>query len=262
MTELNLANELFNRFGAVTRARFCYLYTKKNERLLDLYQQGGKAILGWGSSKATTLFKNVLNRGITGSYFTEFNDKIEKSVSALLESQRKCFIYTSRKAALKNALTISINDTSFYRPWNSSNINISQKDCLILEPVLPWSENIFIVAAKPELTENKEIENSTELPAPLSAAIGKSFYELKKELPLRQEKDWFIYDTIITKYWTRKGPYLFPKVPEEKYDQFVLHCLDQKLVISPEYNKPSIIPFGADAGNFSGLKNNPFDFQE
>ena len=46
-----LINEINKKFGAVTRARECYLYTKKGQRLLDLWQLGGRAILGWGNSK-------------------------------------------------------------------------------------------------------------------------------------------------------------------------------------------------------------------
>ena len=78
-------------------------------------------------------------------------------------------------------------------------------------------------------------------------------------LKTRKETDWFIYDKVITKYWQRKGPYLFPKIPQEKYDDFVLHCLDCNLLINPDYNNASIVPFGADFGVFSNLKNHPFE---
>ena len=90
--------------------------------------------------------------------------------------------------------------------------------------------------------------NSTILPAIVS------------EIPLRKETDWFKYDSVLSKYWTRKGPYLFPKMNEEMYKKFVAHCLDCSILINPEYNNPSIIPFGADIGVFTKLKNNPFDF--
>lgn len=260
-----IADEIFNRFGSITRARNCFLYTKKGIRLTDLYQQGGKAILGWGSSKATTLLKNVLNRGITGSFYTEFDSNLEKSVSKLLESKRKCFIDYSKQESLKTALTFSKTDTNFYKPWNPEKIEYKNIDCVILEPVLPWAQNIFIVAVKPEILEvalahEIQVTQSDFIPAPLNAAISRSFYDLINELPNRTEKDWFIYDKILTKYWDRKGPYLFPKIPQEKYKEFILHCLNQNLVISPDFYTPSIIPFGADFGNFTKLKNNPFEF--
>ena len=74
----------------------------------------------------------------------------------------------------------------------------------------------------------------------------------------RQEKDFFIYDSVLTKYFTRKGPWLFPKIPESEYDKFVLHCLNLGIVISPEFNVPGLVPFGANAGVFECLKKNPF----
>ena len=85
-------------------------------------------------------------------------------------------------------------------------------------------------------------------------------YDVISEIPLRKETDWFKYDNVLSKYWTRKGPYLFPKMNEEMYKKFVAHCLDCSILINPEYNNPSIIPFGADIGVFTKLKNNPFDF--
>ena len=68
------------------------------------------------------------------------------------------------------------------------------------------------------------------------------------------------YDKILTKYWTRHGPWLFPKIPQEKYESFVQHCLDCELVVSPFFSVPSIVPFGADSGVFKKLEKSPFDF--
>lgn len=260
-----LINEINKKFGAVTRARECYLYTKKGQRLLDLWQLGGRAILGWGNSKPQTIFKNVLNRGISGFFHTEFDESVQKSVSSLLESPRICLFYNSKTEALKTALTFSCEDTNFYRPWNSVQFEWKDKDCVILEPFFAWAQNIFIVAVKPELFEialacQKQFSQGIFLPAPLSAAVSRSFYDLKKELPNRSEKDWFIYDKILVKYWTRKGPYLFPKVPQEKYFDFALQLLDCNIVVSPDFFTPSIVPFHADIGNFTKLKNLNFEF--
>ena len=52
-----------------------------------------------------------------------------------------------------------------------------------------------------------------------------------------------------------------PKVPKERYEEFFLHCLNQHIIISPSYNYPSIIPYGADVGVFNLLKKNPFEWE-
>lgn len=257
----DIYKEIFFKYGTVKRARNCFLYTKKGERLVDLYQSDSKAILGWGNSKAFTQFKNTINKGLTCLFYNEYEKRIEKAVSDLFCSKRKVYIYKSKQKAIKNALKISSNDTFFYRPWNKSIEDISKKSVIIFVPPFPYEQDIYIVCCLYNIVENIQnlnIDESERLIAPLNVAISRAIYDLIEQLPLRQEKNWFIYDKIITKYWNREGPYLFPKVKQEDYDDFVLHCLDCKIVISPDYNVPSVIPFGADLGVFSLLKNNPF----
>lgn len=266
-----LFNEIFNKFGSITRARNCFLYSKKGIRLTDLYQENGRAILGWDAGNAFTFFKNVLNRGQTGSFISEDCGKhyrLEKAISDLLFSTRKVFVFSNKSDAITSGLFFSQNNTSIWKPWSSENITWSEVDSIIITPPLPWTDSIYLLAVKQ--TENlksklqeldspeKKLESEIEIPFALETGITRSIYNLIKEIQNRQEKDWFIYDSILTKYWTRKGPYLYPKIPQEDYDDFILHCLDCELIINPDYNSPSIIPFGADKGVFSKLKNNPF----
>ena len=269
MNKSELFNELYNRYGAVKRARGTFLYTAKGVRVTDLYQEAGRAILGWEGGSAFTMMKNILSRGQTGSFICENSAsyRLQKAVSDLFASDRTIFCFTSHKAAVEAGLTLFPDETSVYRPWNVQNekVNISQTAGLILTPPLPWAETIYIYAADTKrLQENPDklllIRGAVTLPFALEAAFAKSIYNLIKALQEREEKDWFIYDTILTKYWERQGPYLFPKVPKENYDAFITHCLDCGILISPDYNTPSIVPFGADKGVFAKLKNSPFTF--
>ena len=50
----------------------------------------------------------------------------------------------------------------------------------------------------------------------------------------------------------------YPKMKEDNYDAFVKHCLNCNIAISPNYNIPSIVPYGSDKGVFTLLKNNPW----
>ena len=265
-----LSTELFNRYGAVKRARGCFLYTKKGVRLTDLYQEAGRAILGWEGASAFTMFKNVLSRGQTGSFICEEApvSRLQKAVSELLASDRIIFCFSSHKDALEAGLALFPDETSLYRPWNAQNekIKINQQAALIVTPPLPWAQSIYILALDAKKVEENPdrllfIRNAIKLPFALEVAITRSIYNLIKALQERQEKDWFIYDPLLTKYWNREGPYLFPKVPQDNYKDFVLHCLECGLVISPDYNQPSIVPFGADRGVFTKLKNSPFTWE-
>ena len=269
MNKSELFNELFKRYGSVKRARGTFLYTKKGVRITDLYQEAGRAILGWEGGSAFTLMKNVISRGQTGSFICEDKPglRLQKAVSELFASDRIVFCFSSLKDAYEAGLALFPEGTNVYRPWNLQNekINIPETPGLILTPPLPWAENIFIYAADAKrLEENPDnlllIRNAIRLPFALEVAITRSIYNLIKALQERTEKEWFIYDPILTKYWERKGPYLFPKISQDKYKDFVLHCLDCGLLISPDYNQPSIVPFGADRGVFTKLKNSPFEY--
>lgn len=254
-----LADEISARYGAVQRARGCFLYTRKGVRLTDLYQEGGRAILGWGGS-CFTVFKNVLSRGLTGSYDTDFTGRIARAAGDLLASGRIVGIYDTQRAALQTALAAGKESTSMWKPWLPDAPDWSGVAAVVIEPPLPWTQSLWITAMLPSAQAEAALAEhpGIKIPAPLAAAAARSMYDMIAALQERKETDWFIYDPVVTKYWTRKGPYLYPKLPRGQYEDFVKHCLDCALVISPVYETPSIVPFGADAGVFRKLKNTPF----
>ncbi len=264
MKVIDLADEIKTRFGNIKRARGCFLYTENGIRLTDLYQEGGKAILGWGGSSAFTMLKNVLSRGLTGSFSTDYFYQLQKAVSCLLASERNIFVFTEKAAALKALADCAKNSEApvFWRPWNEDGKIWKDIPVVIVQPPFAWSEEYYIVAVTPDagFPDEKLAAFSKVLPSPIYAGITRSIYNMIAAIQSRSEKDWYIYDPEILPYWTRKGPYLYPKVPEGKYTDFVRHCLECEIVISPEYEVPSIVPFGADRGVFSKLKKTPFSF--
>ncbi len=257
----NLSNKIYEKYGTIKRARGSFLYTAKGVRLTDMYQENGRAILGYGGSSAYTMLKNALNRGATGSFRTDFSYRLEKAVSELLNSQRKLFIFTDMEKALETSKKTFGKESTYYRPWHWETIDFQSSDAVILEPPVAFPENYIILAIKKEcVKENLDIQ-SARIPSFLESAFSRAIYNLIQAMQEREEKHWFIYDNILGKYWTRKGPYLFPKIPEKKYDDFAEHCLNLGIVINPSYENPSIIPFGVEKGVFAVLKNNPFEVE-
>lgn len=267
----DFSEKLYKLYGPVTRARGCFLYTKKGVRITDLYQENGRAILGWDGGSSFTHLKNVLSRGQVGSFICEDYSKLNKSINILFNSERKLFFFSDKISAIKAAIDFSPNSTILFKPWSIEKEKISSIESIIYEPTLPWTDTIFILAVKLQNYTQKSILNeklneklifykdlSINIPYALQVAITRGTYNLIEAEKNRKEKDWFIYDTIITKYWQRNGPYLQPKIPKEKYEDFVIHCLKLGLAINPDYNECSIIPFGADKGVFTSLKNSPF----
>ena len=261
MTNTELYNLIYSKYGIITRARGCFLYTKKSIRLTDLYLENGRAILGWDSKNAGTFLKNMLNKGLTGGFICEEKPhlRLTKAVSQLLGSDRKLAFFPDKTTALQAALSISPKSTAVYRPWNPGNSDWTITACVLINPPLAWGEGLWLVAAAQELVkDDSSLKDALTVPFALETAVTRAVYNLTAAIGERTEKDWFIWDPVLTKYWERKGPYLFTKISENEYDDFVRHCLDCGLVINPNYNEPSVVPFGADAGVFSQLKKAPF----
>ncbi|MCR4736374.1 MAG: hypothetical protein K5829_15365 [Treponema sp.] len=256
MTTNVLYQQLFNLYGPVTRARNSFLYTKKGVRITDLFQENGRAILGWEGANAFTMLKNTLSRGQTGNFICEENNRLDKAVSELLESPRKVFYFSNKIDAMKAGLALAPESTNVYKPWNKVAFEWKDLSSVIIEPPLPWTDSIFLLAVKSE--EALLPLSKITIPFALQVALSRAIYNLIAELKNRSEEDWFIYDPVLTKYWTRRGPYLYPKIPQEDYDNFVLHCLSLGILINPDYNSPSIVPYGADRGIFSKLKKTAF----
>lgn len=265
-----LVSEITKMYGPVKRARGCHLYTAKGVRLTDLWQAGGRAILGWGAGSAVTVFKNVLERKITFEFDTDFSPKVgeeksrlSKAVSELLGDSRRIFAFNSCLGEKSPAEFVRKNfglTPKTYRPWTKTDWTGEQ--AVVVEPPFAWDGSFFLLAIK-EGFEVGGVGKSVEIgqyriPAPLSAAFTRAIHDLIAEIPKREEKHWFLFDTVLARYWLREGPYLFPKIPEEEYLSFTKYCLEKKLVISPDFGAPSIVPFGADRGNFTLMKNSPF----
>ncbi len=260
-----LADEIEKRYGAVKRARGCFLYTAKAVRLTDLYQENGRAILGWGGASAFTMLKNVLSRGLTGSFNTDMLYQMDKAMSVLIKDSRRVLVFFSKTDAAEASRTLCGAEPSEYRPWINSGDDFTAKECVVLEPALPWTQGICLLAVKKEIFESRNaretVNGNVRLAPCLLTAVNRSIYNLIAALRERKETEWFLYDTVLTKYWTRKGPYLYIKqdvVSRERYRDFVLHCLDNGVIINPCYEDPSIVPYGADKGVFASLLKNQF----
>jgi hypothetical protein len=98
---IELKSEIRKRYGTIRRAYDYHLYTAKGVRLLDLCQEGGSAILGWRSGRAKLALKNILDRGITGSFPTESDDELIRAVQEVLPHYGAVRWYTSRERAAR-----------------------------------------------------------------------------------------------------------------------------------------------------------------
>ncbi len=122
-------------------------------------------------------------------------------------------------------------------------------------PPFPYATELcvyaFSTACGEEMLQN--LQKNDIVPAPLLAAFTRGFYDLKIALGTYTENDFKANSKVFEPFFIRNQCYLFPKIPEEKYKDFVLKCLDIGIVISPDYNVPSIMPWRANPGDLKKI---------
>ena len=287
---IELAAEIQKRYGFVRRARGCYLYTEKNVRLTDCFLDGGRALLGWDGGKARTVFKDTLERGANGSYCGGYESRLATAVRHLLPSEYTeiRWYYDAPSAACvsgapeslntafcaareSGAAASSANNAPFgavlWRPWLDICAEVEPKptrypeitithpgaehpDVIKLVPPFPWATSLTIYAFRAGVQTPRA---SDTVPTPLLAAYARAFYDLKTALGTYGENDFKQFSAQLTPLFDRKACWLFPKIPRDRYDDFVLRCLDEKIVVSPDYDIPSIMPWRANKGDIKRI---------
>ena len=274
-----LKNEIKKRYGNVKRARGIYLYTEKGVRLTDCYLDGGRGILGHGGGKAKTAFKDCFERGANGFYDSGLLPAFEKSVKKLLPAEyTEIRLYSEKTAAVLGEISVCLDGASekanpvLWRPWLDFSGKITEQPTgypkiqvvyntnevfpavVKILPPFTYATDICVYAFSEKSYKNlAELPQNDVVPSPLLAAYTRSFYDLLNSFSLFTEKDFKANSKALEPFFTRNQCYLFPKISEEKYKDFVLKCLEAGIVISPDYNEPSIMPWRANLGDIKKI---------
>ncbi|MBO4508975.1 MAG: hypothetical protein J5747_10120 [Spirochaetaceae bacterium] len=110
--------------------------------------------------------------------------------------------------------------------------------------------NAAQLASTPQTTN---IPPSDVVPAPLLAAYARAFCDLKTALGTFGENDFKCFAKQLSPLFDRRACWLFPKIPRDSYEDFAKRCLDAGIVVSPDYDTPSLIPWRANKGDIKRI---------
>lgn len=277
---IDIYAEIRTRYGNVRRARGYYLYTEKNVRLLDLWLDGGKAILGRRAGQANLVCKQFLDKGLTGFLPTKADVQLRRALEALLPDYPVIRWYETQDKAERIAGSVlqagqngTVQPLPVWRPFldlASDSQEPIADNIMLVTPAYPVPCGILVAGSRFE----ERLPPSDVLFPPLAYSLARAFFDLKHKMEELQLKEIKIEDghhsemagrsarvshTIVKKrqavlnrkaeaeclipgVWTQKGWYLFPHIPEAEYPAFFLQALDAHVLISPEYGTPSILP--------------------
>ena len=239
------------RLEIITRARGDHLYASSGRRYLDLYRDGGRAILGHRSGRIVRERKNLLEKGLAATLPSTHEARLERALKHLFPDAREVRAFTSYERAMSAVGSfLGIHDADVvvfdpvveyvdhppasamvWRPFLPDEIAATlDASATAILPVLPVPGETTQVVLFPD----GSAPASDVVPADRLVSIGRSIADLQmceriEPLPLRG--------------FRAVGPYLVPDPADELvYDEWFTEFVLQGILISPDLSVPSVSP--------------------
>jgi len=256
------------------RARGDYLYTYRGNRLVDLWKQGGFAILGHGQSHQLTRLKDTLARGVWMPAPHPGIHHAEKAVKKLFPGKAIRIYRGLHRALYQISLVLGkplrwedIPDpaypaskpewlglhrqVSLWRPWVTAE-KAQQVDVDILLPLLPfaWPEEVAVLI----LSESAaSLFPPSELLSPVFAEYAqRAVYDLLKAL--EQAPKLMLPKTrtalVGSSIWKGSGLYWYvdQSFSLPRYESLFKQFLQEGFLLPPVLEDPLILPWSLSPG--------------
>jgi hypothetical protein len=239
---------------AVLRARDFRLYTQGGRRLVDLWQNGGAAVLGHTPPALLRELKSTASRGLYAPFPHFLEARFIKALARLFPG-RTFRLYTSPPPALESL--VKDKSAALWRPFlnPSAPLNTPDKPPVLI-PVLPgihsWRgglpQGLCVLALDPAF--ETEIAGASLPPGDflspvLLAAAARGIYDLIAAAPERGKRSWpRIAKALKDSPWRRRGIYLSLREPAgpESWAALFRRFLDAGFLLPPVPDNLLILP--------------------
>lgn len=220
-------------FPTINRARGYFLYTSDGKRYLDMSLDDGALLMGHRQDGFAQALKNAADKGLFVPYPSPFEYRFKQALKSLFGEGR--YIYLVQKM---NKLLLELPE---WRPFE----DFRSLDAFV--PVLPIPSAFApcVVVSDKEL----EVEEVAVSPVILAGAV-KVVYNLEKFLETADYSMWQDASvmSVLENFWKVRIPYLYPAVDKGSYCDLLKVCLANGIVLSPDYDKPSVVPANISNG--------------
>ena len=241
----------------------------------DCFERGAN---GFYDSGLLPAFEKSVKKLLPAEY-TEIRLYSEKTAAMLGETSFSLESSQKKAGAVSEQTSFSLENTQkkaepvLWRPWLDFAGKITEQPTgypkievvynvtgdfpaiVKIVPPFTYATDISVYAFSNACSEEmlQNLPENDVVPSPLLAAYTRGFYDLLNSFSLFTENHFKANSKALEPFFTRNQCYLFPKIPKEKYKDFVLKCLEAGIVISPDYNEPSIIPWRANPGDIKKI---------
>jgi hypothetical protein len=253
-----MADGVLNLLPPVLRARDFRLYAGVKSvksgrlRLVDLWQNGGAAVLGHTPPNMLRELKNTASRGLYAPFPHFLENRFKKALSQLLP-ERGFILFAAPPPGLETL--INNREAGLWRPFADPKSPFAVEDGApgILVPVLPgiqgWRNNLplglCVLAVKPD-KEAACLCAEENLPPVLLACAARGIYDLIA-WPDRGRPAFPRIAQVFQKgslRWRRKGIYLSLKKRTEapEWEALFRQFLSAGFLLPPDPAQPLILP--------------------
>ena len=241
---------------AVTRARDFRLYTEDRRRLVDLWQNGGAAIMGHTPPSLLRELKNTASRGLYSPLPHYWEGRYIKALSR---------IFPGRSFRLFNAPPPELEalaekgTAALWRPCidPAAPLSVPENSPPVLIPVVPgiqgWRDNLpyglCVLALDTGFEKNEILPPGDFLSPVLLAVAARGLYDLIAAAPQRANPCSEgacprIIKTLKNSRWKRQGIYLSLRhePAHEEWSALFRRFLEAGFLLPPVPRHPAILP--------------------
>jgi hypothetical protein len=253
----NNDEELLRLLPRVLRARDFHLYTEGGKRLVDLWLQGGRAVLGHKPPGVLLELKNAAERGLFSPFPHPLERRLIKALAVLCPDRSFRFYNdpSSMFHAIKRALpdehalfqAAAIPDPAFpdsnaekaiaslWRPF----VEPASKTPILI-PVLPWPLGPTVLALDKSM--DTSFPQGELIPPVLLAPAARALYDLAARIRSPSRQRYYRVEKAIAGVWQLRGIYLTMRVDREKYAELFRSFLEAGFLLPPSASEPAILP--------------------
>jgi hypothetical protein len=251
----------------IRRARDFRLYDLEGRRYLDLYRDGGGALLGHRSGTAVTQMKSALSQGLASGLPSVWEARLVRSIASLFPGHATVRLFSSRARALEavsRCLGASVGPSDLHDPalaaapparplaslWRPflPDAGFDPSAWTAILPVLPLS---VCEAPSPACFAGPAGARAPDSDALPGFVLAGAFSALVR---LTRSRTAFDVDPQVrravdaSRGWVRTGPYVRAAFPAEAFPGVFGEFLRAGVLLAPAYPGPSILPGDCSPG--------------
>jgi hypothetical protein len=278
MTREMSPEALLRLLPPIRRARDYRLYAEDGSRFLDLWQDGGRGVLGAKGTGLGTLLKAEVDKGRAKPLPSLAEARLEQEIRSRWPGYEEIRFYATperAEAALSRALGLDKEGGLVFDPARRDETSGRNAPALLIRPfyeylikeeeaaryraailLLPCPAAfapVPLLFSRAGEAEGLELLEGDLIPPMALACAYRSLREYNAYAKRVGEAFWRRADRATAGLFERVGPFLYPRRAPEAYGTLFAEALKSGVLLSPCFGLPSILPGQFDDGELKKL---------